>query len=339
MKKLSFLIGSGMPFLQAIHFMTERESRKNMKAHLAGISKRISSGMPVRKSFNQRPLLADEQSLGIIESGETTGTLAKCCERLAADLEQDLSNRSRMSAALIYPACIAIFAIALVLVLLLLVFPRILPLLSSGGTLPLPTHLLIFFSEFLKEKGWMIVVIVAVLSSAYAAAMKRSGVFRKKVQRLFLRIPFVSKFIRLIKSRSIAKTLALFLGCGHTLSESLHYARRLEQNESYREGLEMTAEKVKSGERFSRALMPFDYLFPAEMAQFTALGEESGNLGKMLAHVSMLFDEELKEIEKKAFSLLEPMLMLFLGAFVGFVAMSLIGPIYSLTSSLSQPMP
>lgn len=168
---------------------------------------------------------------------------------------------------------------------------------------------------------------------------KKSIYFRKTFQSYVLCIPFVSKIIKLMKSRLFSKVISLFLECGYTLSESMYHVTQLERNLIFKDGYTLILEKIKKGERFSKSVLFFPKLFPRELSQFAALGEESGNLSKTMHHLSLLFDEELKEIEKRMFSLIEPALMLFLGIVVGCIALALITPIYSLTTTLSQVAP
>ena len=339
MKKLSFLLESGIPFLAALHFMKEREARKKNKEHLDRIILRVQSGSPIHKSLDLIPLLVDTQGLRLIENGEMTGTLAKASVSIATDLQVRLSNRNRLFSALMYPAFILFFALALVVGLVVFVFPKILSILDSGnGPLPLPTRMLIYASEFLKEKGLIMASVLCASAFFLVTLFRRSISFRRSCQRFFLVIPVVSKVIRLFTALLFAKLLSLFLQSGYTLSESLYHAERLEKNLVYKKTFGTITRGVQGGERFSKLLAKED-LFPEELAEFAALGEESGNLWKTLLQVSVLFEEELREMEGRVFSLLEPALMLFLGGVVGFVAMSLISPIYSLTSSLSQNAP
>lgn len=339
MKKLAFLLESGIPFLTSLHFMEEREERKKMKKHLEHIILRVQSGSPIHKSLDTRPHLVDEQSLRLIENGEMTGTLGKGCGRIAEDLQVRLTNRNRLFSALTYPAFILAFALVLVITLVVFVFPKILSILDSGSApLPLPTRMLIATSEFLKEKGLIAVALLCGLGTCFATLFKHSLFFKKTCQKLFLALPISSHVLKLLSALLFSKLLSLFLESGYTLSESLYHAERLEKNLVFKKAYAAITSGVQSGDRFSR-LLAKERLFPKELAQFAALGEESGNLAKILFQVSSLFEEELREIEKRMFSLLEPALMLFLGLVVGFVAMSLISPIYSLTSSLSQTAP
>lgn len=339
MKKLAFLLESGIPFLQALHFVEDREENSKIKTCIRDIVARIHRGMPIHKSFRFPPLLVDECSIDLIEGGEATGTLSKNCMSISADLEIRLQNRNRLVSALVYPSVVVLGAFVLILTLLLFVFPKILPLLSSGvSTLPWSTRLLILASKTVEEKGVITLVLVTLFFFFGAMFFRRSTIFRKRIQQVIIKLPFISRVVRLTISRNFSKLISLFLECGYTLSESLHYAERLEKNLVYKEVYGELLSSIKKGERFSHSLRRYSMLFPKETASFVALGEESGNLSKTLRHLSRLFDEEIKEIEKRILTLLEPSLMLFLGVIVGFVALSLITPLYGLTTSLNQPM-
>ena len=182
-----------------------------------------------------------------------------------------------------YPTCVALLALLLIVFLLLFVFPKILPLITSGGqTLPLSTRLLISISDNMKEKGVAGAIIVIALVLSVVIVLKRRPLIKKRVQFVVLAIPFVSRMVMLTKSRFFVRLLSLFLESGYTLSESLYYAERLEKNLAYKEAFNIILKKVKSGERFSRLLGHYPKLFPKETGQFVALGEESGNLSKTL---------------------------------------------------------
>jgi type II secretory pathway component PulF len=340
MKKLSFLLQSGIPFLQALHFIKEREERKKLKRYLVGVAERIHGGQSIYKSFSVKPLLIDHRSICLIENAEMTGSIAKSCFRIAQDLELRLARRNRLISALLYPMFILVFAFILVLVLLFFVFPKILSIFDTGTTaLPMPTRLLLASSHFLKENGLFIVAILSLAGGAFIFTYSRFRSFKRQCQYFFLRIPFISKLLRLVKSHLFARQISLFLEGGYTLSESLYHAEQLEKNLMYKEGFKRLCNGVKSGSRFSKLIERERRLFPKEISQFAALGEESGNLSKTLLHLSDLFEDELKEIEKRICGLLEPVLMLILGIVVGFIALSLMSPIYSLTSSLSHTSP
>jgi type II secretory pathway component PulF len=205
--------------------------------------------------------------------------------------------------------------------------------------LPLSTRILIFISNTVKEYGFYILVIISLAIGVITTILKKRPSLRIYIDQLFLQVPFISKVIRLRKTSSLCRVLALFLDCGHTLSESLYYVEKFERNLVYKKDLALIIKKIHEGSRFSKILVLYLYLFPKETPHFVALGEESGNLSKTLFHISLMYEEELNEIKKRLFTLLEPALMLFIGILVGGIALSLVSPLYSITSSFSQNTP
>ncbi|MFA6297113.1 MAG: type II secretion system F family protein, partial [Candidatus Paceibacterota bacterium] len=293
---------------------------------LKDIVLKINSGLSLYKSFNTFPLIMDRPSLRIIKNAEETGSLSKNCQRLAIILEDKLSNQNRLIGALIYPLCIVVFAFALILILLFFVFPKIIPLLqSSGAKLPLSTRVLIFSSVFLKNY-WIAIF----LGVGMIIILLRLFMFR-----IIFFIPIFSSLIRFFKLSVFSKEMSLFLESGYSVVEALDFCYVHENNPFYKDGLKKVIDDVKKGTRFSKTLEENPTIFGHDLPQFAHLGEESGGLSKSLLHVSALYDEDIKNIEKKVFALIEPVLMLFLGLIVGFVALSLITPIYSITSSIN----
>jgi type II secretory pathway component PulF len=340
MKKLAFLLESGISFLQALHFIEEREEKPKIKKYLRDVALRIRGGMPLHKSFRIKPFLVDEQSLCLIESGEATGTLSKNCMRLGNELDARLVDKNKMISTLVYPIFILLFTLILVVALLVFVFPKILPLLLFGDTpLPFSTRFLISLSSIVKEYGLYVLILIFMFVGSIVILLKKRPSLRIHVDKLLLRVPFISKIIRLRKTSSLCRVLALFLDCGHTLSESLYYVEKFERNLVYKKDLALITKRIHEGLPFSKILVSYLYLFPKETPHFVALGEESGNLSKTLFHISLMYEEELNEIKKRLFTLLEPALMLFIGILVGGIALSLVSPLYSITSLLSQNTP
>ena len=147
----------------------------------------------------------------------------------------------------------------------------------------------------------------------------------------------ISSVLRVAKLSALTKEMALFLESGHSMIETLSSTSEHEKNPIYKEGIKRVMEEVRQGVRFSKSLEKNPLLFGIDLPLFASLGEESGGLSKSLVQVSAFYDEELNNLKKKLFALLEPSLMLVLGVVVGFIALSLITPIYSMTSSFNTP--
>jgi len=326
MKKLSFLLCAGIPFTECLHFIIQKERNKRKKEYLKKIILKINSGILIHKSFDTPPFILDKVSLRIIKNSEATGSISKNCHRLAILLEEKLSNQNRLIGVLLYPLCIVVFAFILILILLFFIFPKIIPIIGlSGSKLPLSTRILLFIFNFLSNHGIAFVFSVGILALSFVFIFKKNSTLRMLMYRI----------IRLFKISDFAKEMSLFLESGYSMVEALDSCFVHENNPIFKEGLRGIIDDVKKGIRFSKSLEKNPLLFGYDLPQFVHLGEESGGLSKSILYVSTLYDEEIKNIEKKVFVLLEPTLMLVLGLIVGFIALSLIAPIYSITSSIN----
>jgi len=338
MKKISFLLGAGIPFIECLYFIIQKERNKKKKECLKKIMSHMHSGFPLHKSFAVYPLIIDKVSLGIIKNAEATGTLSKSCHNLSIFLEEKLANRNRISSALLYPFCIMVFAIVLIVILLFFIFPKIIPLIqSSGATIPLSTKIFLFLFNFLSTYGLFLLVSISSIGFFLGVLYKKNTLCKYLVHEILLVNPLFRFPIHLYKVSSFSKEVSLFLGSGYSILEVLSSVAEHEENLLYKKGIIDITEDIRKGIRFSKTLENHSYLFGRDMPLFVALGEETGKLSSSLLQVSFLYDEELKNLEKKIFTLLEPMMMLVLGVIVGFIALSLITPLYSITSSINNP--
>lgn len=335
-KKLAFLLVSGISFIEAVDFINEKEVKKWKKEYVKNVIIRIRSGTSIHKSFTIKPFLLDKRCLKVIESGEAAGSLSKNCLLLSEALENQLINNNRIIGALLYPACILMFSLMLIVGLVFFIFPKILPLLESSGIeLPLITRVLLSLVSLLKVYGVMFLSSISFLMLVGFLIYAHVKEIRVLVWKSILRIPFISYVIKISKNSNIAQSLSLYLESGFSLLEALSLVSDQEDNLLFKSSLLNVSEWIKKGERFSKALARHSYLFPYEIIQFASMGEESGRLSKTLLHISHLYQQEMKELQQRIFSLIEPAMMIVLGGIVGFVALSLITPIYSITSSLS----
>ncbi len=336
MKKFSFLLGAGIPVLHALDIITEKEEHTKRKQLLETIVMRIKSGMSISKSFNTRPPLLDQSSLRIIESSEQSGRMKEGIERLSKSLESQGVRRKRLVAALLYPSCVILFSVVLISFLLFYVFPKILPLLTQANIeLPPTTRLLLFTYSFLKNNGIVLAFTMVTIVFMLIWLWKKNVKMQVKLFFLINKIPLLGKWLRLNFISNFSHSLSIYLQSGFTLVEALSHCGDSETNPNYKSTFQSLARRVRYGERFSKAVLVYPQLFLNEAVQFISLAEETGNLSHTLLHLAQSADNDLDEIQKYLFSLIEPALMLVLGIIVGFIALSLITPLYSITTSIN----
>lgn len=329
--RFSNLLSAGIPFTQALSFMVEKERVPWRKKHLQKILHSVTQGRSISISFTIKPFLIDDGLLNVLRNAEISGTLTKSFVLLLVEFEARLESRRRVLGALAYPLIVCLCSVLLAAFLYVFVFPQILPMLiSSGVSLPLSTRLLISGFEFLEMYGLLSIAIVVIFGVSAFVLHGHVARVRTFLESLTLRLPVVGSLIKAGKTVQFSRSLALCLESGNTLVESLVHMHTHEQDMFFKNAYMQIAEHVRKGRRLS-SVLPVE-VFPAEIAQFVSIGEESGSLASSLRDVAHMIEEELKGLQKTLFSLIEPVMMIFLGIIVGCIALSLVVPMYSLTN-------
>ncbi len=337
MKTMSFLVSTGIPFIEALHFAQEKESKQKISMHLRTVLKRIHAGSRISQAFDSSPYIVDASSLRLMEHGELTGTLSATCVRIADDLEGLLRQRTSLVVSLVYPGLILCLAIVLVIILLVFVFPKILAIISSSGVvLPFTTRALLNVSDFIRQYGVGLIIVSLIICGAIRYWARTSPLPTKYVNMMLLRIPYIKHLYVLSKGKRFASQVALFVGTGFSLSEALYYIELHEKDIVYKKACKRILDGVRGGKRMSTTLMHEVKLFPRDVIHFASMGEESGTLAQTLLQASRMIEYELSSIQRTMLALIEPLLMISLGGLVGGISFSLMGPMYQMTSSLSS---
>jgi type IV pilus assembly protein PilC len=274
-------------------------------------------------------------AINIIYFGESSGTLSENLEYLATELKKRHTLKRKIIGASIYPAVVMVGVFSVIGFLIVYLFPKILPVFSSlHMRLPLSTRIVIYLSQTLKSYG--VIILVAGSSSIFIWRwlLGRFVLMRKYTIMLALYMPIVGSMTRNYNLASITRTLGLLLKAGLTLGEALTISIKTIENELYQNELTLFVEGVNRGDRLSIYLRENVLLFPDIVASVVAVGERSGNLAESFLYLSELFEEEVDDSSKNISSLIEPLLMVVMGVLVGFIAVSIISPIYGITSNL-----
>jgi len=329
-KRFSCLLSAGIPFIQAFSLMKEREKNAKRKTHLTTIQSHIVQGKTISSSFDIRPYLLDRHLINIVRNAEVSGTLTKSFDLIAYELASVQENRRRIIGLLVYPSITIVCSVLLGVFLYMFVFPQIIPLITANGAdIPFYTQFLINSFSFFSKYGLFVFLFLILALGIGIVLYNKMNYMREVIQTMFLRIPFVGMVVRIQKNINFSRTLALFLESGNTLVESLSHIYEYEYHTTFKKEIGKSAEHIKQGKRLSTCLS--ENIFSRDLIQFIEIGEESGTLAYSLRQVGHIHEEELQHIQKTLFLLIEPALMIMLGVVVGFVALSLVVPMYSLT--------
>jgi type IV pilus assembly protein PilC len=214
-------------------------------------------------------------------------------------------------------------------------FPKIMPIFTSlHSKLPLSTKIVIALSTFFQQWGWLVVVLIILAIIAYVVVMKRSVAMRFRRDEALLRMPVIGTMVQSYNCANGCRTIGLLLKSGITLSEALPITADTTRNLAYRARYRELGDAVIRGEALSQHFLTNRAYFPDMIGHLVAVGERSGSLSNTLVYLSELYDTEVDDFTKNLSTLIEPALMVFMGIIIGFIAISIITPIYGITQNL-----
>ncbi len=335
MQRLSFLISSGMPLTQGLSILESQERGGSVREALRQVSRSVEEGKTLGESMAPYPYAFTRFSIEVIRVGESSGTLAENLEYLSRELRKRAELRTKLVGSLIYPGLITGATILLSASLILFIFPKIVPVFSSTGMeLPWSTRSLLAVSSYLSE--WGLVTLIAVVAAATALILVHRRYERMQRYSAWLtgHVPVLGGMVQAYHLSNLTRTLSLLLTSGMPLALALPGTARSVTHILFRDALMEISEAAVRGEGMSLHIQKRRDLFPDMVGHMLMVGETSGTLPETLSYVSAFYEAELDERSKQLSTLIEPALMILMGLIVGFVAVSMILPIYGITEHL-----
>ncbi len=336
-KRLSFLIGAGVPLLESIHVLKEQSRSRRMTRMFDAIISDVSNGQFLSTSLAKFRNTFGSFAINIIKVGEMSGVLTQNLTHLAEELRKKNLLRKKVISALVYPIIVTVATLGVATLLTVYIFPKIMPIFSSLNVkLPWSTRVLLWFSTFLQHYGLWLLLGIVLFVIAVVIIRKTVPFVRMFLDRLIFSIPFVGRMALYYNMANLCRTLGLLLQSGMTISDGLVIVGDTMENRVYKKECIAISESVKHGQQISKYLLSRQKKFPHMMSHMISIGERTGNLSGTLIYLSDLYENELDDLTKNLSSAIEPILMVTMGIVVGFVAISVITPIYEITQNLSR---
>ncbi|PWB39029.1 MAG: hypothetical protein C3F02_00210 [Parcubacteria group bacterium] len=333
-RHLSTMIRAGMNIDEALDTIASSSSAV-MKKRLGEVLAEVKSGNRLADALAKHPRDFDTMFVNMVAIGEASGRLSENLNILATQQQKSYELKAKIRSASIYPIVILLAVFVLVIIVSIFVLPKIIGFFTSLELeLPLATKILINTSSFIINFWPYLVGLVALIFIAARMLLSWSS-SRLILHRMMLHIPVAGKIIREVNMALFARTLGSLLGSGVTIDKSLEIVSRTLSNEAYRKATINIYHKVLKGVALSEALAGNNY-FPRLFNSMCKVGERSGNLSEILSSVAEFYESEVDNITKNLATILEPALLVFIGLVVAFVAISIINPIYDLTSKVEQ---
>jgi type IV pilus assembly protein PilC len=329
-RQLATMMKAGVPLLQAFDIVGRSDANPSVTSLLNGIRSDVETGTSLSASFRKHPLYFDSLYCNLVQAGEAAGILDSLLDRLATYMEKLEAIKSKVKSALMYP--VAVVAVALMVVSLIMIFvvPSFKSVFSGfGAELPGPTLFVIGLSEFFVGYWWLIFGGIGAAIYAFIQSWRRSEKVKGFVDRALLKTPIFGKLVEKSCVARWTRTLATMFAAGVPLVEALNAVAGASGHSSYEQATRQIQLEVSKGTSLTAAMQNVQ-LFPSMVIQMTAIGEESGSVDQMLSKAADFYEAEVDDMVAGLSSLMEPLIIVFLGLVVGGIVVSMYLPIFKL---------
>jgi general secretion pathway protein F len=328
-RQLATLVRAGLPLEEALRVLGEQVRHPRLNSVIAGLRSHITEGATLSESLSRYPSVFPEYFWTMVQAGEASGRLDDILESLADYTEQQQYLRQKIAVAMIYPVILTVVALSVVIALLTYVVPEVVRVFDqTGQALPVLTRWLIICSDFIRSYGWILLLGVIVLIICYSHLMQRTWIKIKR-DRFLLRLPFIGDLIRTVNSARLARILSILTDSGVTLVDALGIGVQIISNIPIRRAVQDGITALREGGRLHRTMHSSGH-FPPLLVNMISVGEESGELEKMLDRAATHHERELNTMITAATSLLEPLLILVMGSIVLIIVLAILLPIFEM---------
>ncbi len=329
-RQLATMLKAGVPLLQSFDIVARGHSNARFSRLMLDIKNKVETGSSLSQAFREYPVHFNALFCNLVQAGESSGMLDAVLDRLATYQEKILAIKSKIKSALFYPISVMVVAIVVIWVIMVFVIPAFKDVFHNfGAELPMPTLIVIAISDFFVKWWWLIFLAIAGTVIGVGMMYKRSDSMRYTVDRLLLKLPIVGQIVEKATIARWTRTLQTMFAAGVPLVESLDAVGGAAGNIVYAQATKRIQTEVSTGSSLTNA-MTNTRLFPTMVLQMTQIGEESGSLDNMLGKVAEFYEREVDDAVAALSSLLEPVIIVFLGVVIGGLVIAMYLPIFKL---------
>ena len=332
-RQIATMMKSGVPMVQAFEIIAGGQRNVRMKNLLIDIKTSLEGGISLHEALARHPVQFDELYCNLVKAGEAAGVLDTVLDTVATYKERMEAMKSKIKKAMFYPAMV--FSVAIIVSLVLLIF--VVPVFSkvfkdAGAAMPAFTQMIINASDFVKNNGIFILLVLVATIVGLVMLYKRSTAFAQNLDRLSLKLPIIGNILRESAIARFARTLGVTFKAGVPLVEALDAVAGATGSVVYGNAVRKMREDISVGHKLELAMRQTD-LFPNMVVQMTAIGEESGALDTMLYKIAEFYEEEVNNAVDTLSTLLEPLIMVVIGILVGGMVIGVYLPIFKLSGT------
>ncbi|MFA5791958.1 MAG: type II secretion system F family protein [Candidatus Paceibacterota bacterium] len=334
-KNLSGMLKAGLSLYRALLVLQKQTKNAFFNKILVSLSNDINSGGTLSSGLSKFPDVFSNLFISMTRAGEESGNLASALSDIGMNLEKSYSLTKKIKGALIYPGVI----MSAMVVIGVLMFAFVVPTLAGtfkelGVVLPTSTRILIFLGNFFSNN--LILTFVIIIASAFGLySLFQAKFIAKYIDFIIVRMPFIGNLAKELNTARTARSMSSLLSSGVSIMRATEITQDVVQNIYYKQVLNEAKVAVEKGAPFSQAFEAHTNLYPIMMSEMIQVGEETGKLSDMLLQIALFYEEEVENKTKNLSTIIEPLLMIVIGAGVGFFAISMISPLYSILGSIN----
>ncbi len=333
-KNLAAMLSAGLSISRALSVIERQSGNKHLKAIITDLAESIKKGSSFYEALAQHPRVFPKIFVAMMRAGEESGSLADSLLVVALQMERSEELVRKVKGAMIYPAIVITVVVAVGILMLIYVVPTLTSTFTSlGAKVPLATRIIVAISDFMVAYASLVLATLVVLVVG-SIIFVRSRIGSNLVIAGALHLPVINELVRETYPARASRTLSSLLSAGVPVLDSLSITREVVHAEAYAKVVEEAESHVKKGELLSTSFSEHTRLYPILMSDMLAVGEETGKVAEMLKQIAEFYEGDVAEKTKDLSTIIEPVLMIFIGIFVGIFAVSMIAPIYQLSSAI-----
>jgi len=331
---LGSMITAGLSLSRALEVIERQGGSKRYKEVVHTIAERVKSGGSLHEALSARKDIFPPVFVAMVAAGEESGKLPESLAIISDQLNKSYELRRKIKGAMMYPAVIVCVIILIGILMMMYVVPTLTATFKDLGVeLPLTTQMVIWFSDFVSAHKILSILLLPLLIIGGWRGVK-FPVIKRLLERLVLRLPLISPVVRNMNAAVTMRTISSLVSSGVSMTESLQITEDVLQNHAYKKALVHARENVQKGIPLSQTFHSYEQIYPVLVTELAAVGEETGDLPGMLLKGAQFYEKEVDQVTKNLSTIIEPVLMVLIGIAVGFFAIAMLGPMYSLTDAI-----
>jgi type IV pilus assembly protein PilC len=333
-RQLATMIASGMSILRALYVLEEQTESKFLTETIVAVRKDVEAGLSLSDSMARHPKVFSPLFVAMAQAGEMGGVLEDALLRVADQLQKDASLKRQVKSAMIYPTLVIVFAVGVMMALVAFLVPVFVGVFKQfGGHLPVPTQISVAASHVVTKEWWLMFSVVGIVVFSFIK-WKKTDWGRRQWDHFRLHVPMkIGTIVQQVAVARWSRTLASLTSAGVPLLQALEITGRTSGNVAVEEAMAGVIASVKRGGTIAAPLAQAP-VFPSMVTHMVGVGEETGALDEMLARVAEFYEEQVEASVKALTSILEPIMIIFIGAIVGFIVISMYLPLFEVYNSI-----